>query len=57
MMEWNDIWNWLNYDPQSPLLFNSEAFLYLFLGFYLLYIFMTDARRMRILYCSYFLRL
>jgi D-alanyl-lipoteichoic acid acyltransferase DltB (MBOAT superfamily) len=50
MMEWNDIWNWLSYDPQRPLLFNSEAFLYLFLGFYLLYIFMTDARRMRILY-------
>ncbi|MFT6198002.1 MAG: alginate O-acetyltransferase complex protein AlgI [Nonlabens sp.] len=50
MMEWNDIWNWLSYNPQSPLLFNSEAFLYLFLGFYLLYIFMTDARRMRILY-------
>jgi D-alanyl-lipoteichoic acid acyltransferase DltB (MBOAT superfamily) len=49
-MEWNDIWNWLSYDPQRPLLFNSEAFLYLFLGFYLLYIFMTDARRMRILY-------
>lgn len=50
MMEWNDIWNWLSYDSQSPLLFNSEAFLYLFLGFYLLYIFMSHARRMRILY-------
>ena len=50
MSRLDSIWNWLSYDPQKPLLFNSEAFLYLFLGFYLLYILMTNVRRTRILY-------
>ncbi|ARN78308.1 membrane-bound O-acyltransferase family protein [Nonlabens spongiae] len=45
-----DIWQWLSYDPQRPLLFNSSAFLYLFLGFYLLYILLLDTRRARIFY-------
>ena len=50
MMEWNGIWDWLSYDPQKPLLFNSEAFLYLFLGFFFIYILLKDVRRLRILY-------
>jgi D-alanyl-lipoteichoic acid acyltransferase DltB (MBOAT superfamily) len=50
MTAWNDIWNWVSYDPQKPLLFNSEGFLYLFLGFYIFYIFMSNVRRMRIFY-------
>ena len=50
MMEWNVIWDWLSYDPQKPLLFNSEAFLYLFLGFFFIYILLKDVRRLRILY-------
>lgn len=50
MIEWAKILEWINYDPQKPLLFNSEAFLYLFLGFYLIYIFMKDVRKMRIFY-------
>ena len=50
MIEWNVIWDWLSYDPQKPLLFNSEAFLYLFLGFFFIYILLKDVRRLRILY-------
>ncbi|OUS14259.1 membrane-bound O-acyltransferase family protein [Nonlabens dokdonensis] len=50
MMEWNVIWDWLSYDPQKPLLFNSEAFLYLFLGFFFIYILLKDVCRLRILY-------
>lgn len=50
MMEWAQIIEWINYDPKTPLLFNSEAFLYLFLGFYLIYILMKDVRKMRIFY-------
>ncbi|MGB5982614.1 MAG: MBOAT family O-acyltransferase [Nonlabens sp.] len=46
----NDIFEWLAYDPQRPLLFNSSAFLYLFLGFYLLYILLLDTRRARTIY-------
>ncbi|AGC76654.1 D-alanyl-lipoteichoic acid acyltransferase DltB (MBOAT superfamily) [Nonlabens dokdonensis] len=50
MIEWNVIWDWLSYDPQKPLLFNSEAFLYLFLAFFFIYILLKDVRRLRILY-------
>ncbi|WP_124979183.1 MBOAT family O-acyltransferase [Nonlabens xiamenensis] len=50
MMDWNALTDWLAYDPQRPLLFNSAAFLYLFLSFYLLYILMKDLRRLRVLY-------
>jgi len=46
----NDIFEWLAYNPQRPLLFNSSAFLYLFLGFYLLYILLLDTRRARTIY-------
>lgn len=50
MIDWDKILDWISYDPQKPLLFNSEAFLYLFLGFYLIYILMKDVRKMRIFY-------
>ncbi len=50
MIEWHTIWDWLSYDPQKPLLFNSETFLYLFLGFFFIYILLKDVRRLRILY-------
>jgi D-alanyl-lipoteichoic acid acyltransferase DltB (MBOAT superfamily) len=47
---WNEIVAWLSYDPLKPLLFNSSAFLYLFLAFYLLYILILDTRRARSFY-------
>lgn len=50
MNAWNNILEWLSYDPLNPLLFNSSAFLYLFLGFYLLYILLLDTRRARVFY-------
>jgi D-alanyl-lipoteichoic acid acyltransferase DltB (MBOAT superfamily) len=47
---WNEILEWLIYDPLRPLLFNSSAFLYLFLGFYLLYILILNTQRARTFY-------
>lgn len=50
MIDVNDIMRWFVYDPLRPLLFNSAAFLYLFLAFYLTYILMANVRRIRIMY-------
>ncbi len=46
--------SWFVYDPDHPLLFNSELFLGLFLAFYVIYILLRKKFRLRLLYVVIF---
>jgi len=46
--------SWFVYDPDHPLLFNSELFLGLFLTFYVIYILLRKKFRLRLLYVVIF---
>lgn len=47
---WEEIAEWVVYDPMRPLLFNSAQFLAMFLAFFLVYILLKNQRRARVLY-------
>lgn len=51
---WNQIKDLLTYDPQSPMVFNSGLFLWLFAIFFCIYVLLRNHRRARLLFVLFF---
>lgn len=53
-LEWSKLWNLLQYNPKEPILFCSGLFLFLFLGFALIYFLLQKKDRTRIAFVTLF---
>ncbi len=53
-IDWSRLWGQFVYDPQSPMIFSSGFFLFLFLGFSLVYWLMGKKTTLRLLFVTAF---
>ncbi len=53
-IDWNKVMDVLTYDPQQPMIFNSGLFLFLFLGFSLIYVLLQKKMTARLLFVTLF---
>lgn len=53
-IDWNKLMDVLTYDPQQPMIFSSGLFLWLFLGFSLVYLLLQQKTTARLLFVSLF---
>ena len=53
-IDWKKLTDVLTYDPQQPMIFSSGLFLWLFLGFSLIYLFLQRKTTARLLFVSLF---
>ena len=53
-IDWKKLTDVLTYDPQQPMIFSSGLFLWLFLGFSLIYLLLQRKTTARLLFVSLF---
>ena len=53
-IDWNKVGEVLTYDPHQPMIFNSGLFVFLFLGFSLVYVLLRDRMTARLLFVTLF---
>ena len=51
-IDWSKVAGVLTYDPHQPMIFNSGLFLFLFLGFSLVYVLLRHKTTARLLFCD-----
>lgn len=56
-LDWTKLADILTYDPRQPMIFSSGLFLFLFLGFSLIYALLQKRTTARLLFCISFLLL
>lgn len=53
-IDWSKVAGVLTYDPHQPMIFNSGLFLFLFLGFSLVYVLLRHKTTARLLFVTLF---